>query len=178
MFRILSTPKIRTNPNATRAYVAPAASPEINCCTTNSISVGLAEVGVAQPLSVLELRELKALDQLSAPQNKGEIRAALRQLDVLLDKQHGRSAAPLDRDERLGDFPPHERRQAQGRLVQQQNARRRNQCATDGQHLLLPAAEKAGILIEPLAQDREFLQHRLHSLGERYGASVASRHRA
>lgn len=48
-----------------------------------------------------------------------------------------------------------QRRQAQGGLVEQQQARARHQGAADGQHLLFAAGHGAGTLVGPLAQARE-----------------------
>ena len=53
------------------------------------------------------------------------------------------------------------RREAERRLVEQQDARPRHQAAGDRQHLLLAAREQARALVQPLAQARKALQHRL-----------------
>ena len=58
-------------------------------------------------------------------------------------------------------FVDHRRREAQRRLVEQQDARLRHQAARDGEHLLLAAGEQPGAARQPFAQAREALQQRL-----------------
>ena len=55
----------------------------------------------------------------------------------------------------------HLRREAERGLVEQQQARLRHQAARDREHLLLAAGEQPGALVQPLAQAREALEHRL-----------------
>ena len=55
----------------------------------------------------------------------------------------------------------HLRREAERGLVEQQQARLGHQAARDREHLLLAAREQPGALVQPLAQAREALEHRL-----------------
>ena len=53
------------------------------------------------------------------------------------------------------DVADHQRRDAQRRLVHEEQSRSRHQGPADGEHLLLAAGEGAGQLVAPLAQDAE-----------------------
>src|SRR5215218_2715377 len=55
----------------------------------------------------------------------------------------------------------HERREAERRLVEHQQARLSEKAACQCEHLLLAAGEKAGALAEPLPQSWKALEHRL-----------------
>ena len=63
-----------------------------------------------------------------------------------------------DAAQRLADLGDHDRRQPQRRLVEKQQPRLSHQRAADREHLLLTAAQKAGALVDALAQDREHLE--------------------
>ena len=54
-----------------------------------------------------------------------------------------------------------QRREAERRLVEQQQPRPRHERARDREHLLLAARERAGALLAALAQAREQLEHAL-----------------
>ena len=82
------------------------------------------------------------------------MRGEQRHVRVLLDEQDGR---PLGVD--LLDHPKdrlHQlRSQTERRLVEQQDRRLRHQRARDGQHLLLAARQRAGVLLDALFQHRK-----------------------
>src|SRR5262245_12731886 len=88
---------------------------------------------------------LEDIDAIGDPQRRGR---------VLLDKQHRRAVAG-DLLNRVEDHALEPRRYADGRLVQEQEFGAAHQRAADGDHLLLAAGERAGLLPLPLAQDRE-----------------------
>ena len=67
-----------------------------------------------------------------------------------------------DREDLLHD----QRRQAERRLIQQQQPRPQQQRARDRQHLLLAARKRAGLLAEALAQSGEIAEHALEVLGD------------
>src|SRR5207237_9198810 len=77
-------------------------------------------------------------------------------LDILLDEQDGH-AAPVDLADDAEDRLDDTRRKTEGGLVEDQQARRGHQRASDRHHLLLAARARAGELAPPLAQDREDL---------------------
>ena len=82
------------------------------------------------------------------------------ELGVLLDQQDRQPLllqAP-DRGHHLGDDL---RRQALRRLVEQQHPRVRHQRPADRQHLLLAARQDAGIVLAPLGELREGVEHPL-----------------
>ena len=83
-----------------------------------------------------------------------------RQRGHLVDQQDGH-AVVAQFGEHVEQFVDHRRRQAERRLVEQQDARLRHQAAGDGQHLLLAAGEKPGAAGQPLAQPRKALEQRL-----------------
>ena len=92
-----------------------------------------------------------ALQQVRLP------RGAQRERRALVGEQD-RGALGGDPAQRLADLADDDRREPERRLVEQQQPRPRHQRAADRQHLLLAAAEQAGALVEPLAQDREQLE--------------------
>ena len=68
------------------------------------------------------------------------------------------------RDERE-DLLHQDRREAQGRLVQQQQPGSGHERPPDGQHLLLAAGQRATLLVQALAEPREQHEGLLHVLG-------------
>ena len=58
----------------------------------------------------------------------------------------------------------HQRRQAEGRLVQQQQLRPQHQRARDREHLLLAAGQRARLLAQALLQAREIAEDALKIL--------------
>ena len=77
---------------------------------------------------------------------------------VLLDHQDG-DAHAVDLAHQGEDVPHHQGGEAERGLVHQQELRRRDERARDRNHLLLPAAERAGDLVVALAQSREAFEH-------------------
>src|SRR5712692_6520594 len=87
-------------------------------------------------------------------EDHGVIRQAERELDVLLDQQD-RLPFGLEARDGAPDFGDDQRRQALGRLVHQQDAWIAHQRAADGEHLLLAARERAGVLLGALLEARK-----------------------
>src|SRR5512134_1732865 len=81
----------------------------------------------------------------------------LREAEVLFDQQDGEAFA-LQASERAPDVLHDHRREAFGRLVQQQQARPGAQDAADGEHLLLAAGELGALAGEALPHVREQLE--------------------
>ena len=81
----------------------------------------------------------------------GPVRGAERHARVLLDEQDGR-ARLAERREEPHDLLHDEGRQAERRLVAQEQPRPAHQRAADGEHLLLAARQRARELRAPLAQ--------------------------
>ena len=78
------------------------------------------------------------------------------QMRVLLGDQQ-RGPGLVDGPQDLEDVTDHQRRQPQGGLVEQQQARPGHQGPPNGQHLLLPARKGAGELPPALPEDRDCL---------------------
>ena len=74
------------------------------------------------------------------------------------------------------DLVDHQRRQTEGRLVEQHQLRPHHQRAADRQHLLLAARHGAGLLVRALAQPREIAVDALDIGGD--AGAVAARHGA
>ena len=87
-------------------------------------------------------------------QDGGAVGDPERQAGVLLHQQDG-GAGLADLDQRVEDQPRHLRGEPQRRLVEEQEAGAPQQRAPDGEHLLLAAGERVGLLVEPLAEPRE-----------------------
>src|SRR5688572_4080738 len=106
-------------------------------------------VGVKLARSALP-RHAPALDDGMAV---GELHQAL---DVLVDDEHGlsRGAQAL---EALPDLLAHQRRQALGRFVKDQQMRVRHEGPADGEHLLLAAGELVTHVLRARTQRREKL---------------------
>ena len=85
--------------------------------------------------------------------------AAVRELErvegVLLDQEHGEPVLRVELADGVEDLPHDQRREAERRLVEQQQPRPRHQRAGDRQHLLLAARQRAAALVQALLQARE-----------------------
>jgi hypothetical protein len=80
-------------------------------------------------------------------------------LHVLLDDDHGHAAA-VDLGQRLVQAVDRDRRQAEGDLIEDDQARRGHQRTADGQHLLLAAGQFGPRAAPPLAEHVEELVDR------------------
>src|SRR5439155_8815108 len=88
-----------------------------------------------------------------------------RHVRVLLDQEHS-DAALVDLADGPEDLAHQERREAERRLVEQQQPRPRHEGARDREHLLLAAREGARALAAALAQAREEAERLLAILGD------------
>ena len=87
---------------------------------------------------------------------------------VLFDDQHGHALVPDPFDGFEDDVDEHRREPHRG-LVEQQQGRVAQQRPGDGEHLLLAAGHGAGLLVDPLPQPGEQLEHPLPVLGDLRG---------
>jgi hypothetical protein len=92
-------------------------------------------------------------------------RVRQRENDVLLAQHHGDRRGIAQQRQRLRDLLQDDWRQAQRRLIQNQQLRLHHQRPRDGQHLLLAARQRRGRLPLPLLQDREKVEQPLPALG-------------
>ena len=87
---------------------------------------------------------------------------------VLLDQQDAHFLFLVDAPQDAEDLQHDQRRQAERGLVEQHQARLQHQCTGDGQHLLLAARQRAGLLLDAFLEAREVdedtLQFVLHPL--------------
>ena len=88
------------------------------------------------------------------------MRDAERHRGILLDDEN-RRALLVDRADDVEHLVDEDRRKAHRRLVHQQQLRPRHQRASDRDHLLLAARQRAGVLVEPLLDAREQCEHAL-----------------
>ena len=77
---------------------------------------------------------------------------------ALLDEEDGDLRLAVDLGDAGEDVVHDRRRQSHRGLVEHQQARARRQAAPDGEHLLLAARKRSGLLFGTLAQAREPLQ--------------------
>src|SRR5438132_10254226 len=90
------------------------------------------------------------------------VRKLERHARVLFHQQH-RQATLVYTLQHAENIPDDEWRQAEARLVQQQQPRQSHQRAADRQHLLLTTAERARDLLAALAENRKDLEDRLET---------------
>src|SRR5437868_2903642 len=117
-----------------------------------------AEVRLAHQRIVEKLLGRAVARDLAGAQHVAACGNLQRQTRVLLDQQHG-DARRGDGANGIEDLSRELGRDAKRRLVEQQQARARHHRATDGQHLLLAAAERAALLPHALAEARKELHH-------------------
>src|SRR5436190_6832734 len=77
---------------------------------------------------------------------------------VLLDDQHRRSLLLVQLADDAKDLRDDERRETEGRLVEEQQPRTLHQCPRHREHLLLAAAERPGLLVPALFEPREVVE--------------------
>src|SRR5581483_3593654 len=113
-------------------------------------------VAVAREHGPAVLQHVGALDEIE------------RAMNVLLDQQHGHAGAG-DPVQGFDDFLDQARRDADEGLIEQEQPRIRHERAADRHHLLLPAAQLAGVLLVLLLQNRKQREH----VGERLIQRIA-----
>src|SRR5258708_17203647 len=116
-----------------------------------ALEIGRAHLAVGEELAAgAGERDLPGLHDIAA---MGEAERVVR---VLLDQEHRDLLLLVDLADHLEDLLDDERREAERRLVEQQEARAAHQRAADRQHLLLAARERAAALAPaPLAAGKE-----------------------
>ncbi len=91
-------------------------------------------------------------------QNVPAVSDGKRARHILFREEHGGPARP-ERADGLQHFGSDDRRQSEGRFVEQQQAGRGHQRATDRQHLLLPTGKLPGECPGPITQQRKKIVH-------------------
>src|ERR1700688_2857319 len=149
-------PKMSVSPDATSARIMPVTTP-LTVWTRNwAIEVATLHAQIAPHDGVVGLElggggvvpDGAVLHQVDAP-------AGLeRERDVLLHQQH-RHLLPAQHLDDLPDLGHHARHQAFRGLVHQDDLGLEHHRAGDGEHLLLPARERAAGLTAPLGEAGE-----------------------
>ena len=91
------------------------------------------------------------------------LRELQRDVRVLLDDEHGQALLLVQLPDDAEDLGDEQRREAERRLVEQEQARALHERAREREHLLLAAAERAGLLVAPLLEPREVRAARARS---------------
>ena len=118
------------------------------------MALSQAQIGAAQLVAGQQLGGRAGKSQRAVLQHVGAVGDLERLADVLLDEQHRQAVvaqAPDQREHLLDE----DRRQAERRFVEDEQARLGHQAAADRQHLLLAAAHRAGPLALALGKARE-----------------------
>ena len=100
-----------------------------------------------------------------------------RQTGVLLDQQDADAGVLANPAQDAENLLHDQRRQAERRLIQQQQARAQHQGAGNRQHLLLAAGQGAGLLFEAFLQPREVVENAFE-IGRRLARRDGYRRRA
>src|SRR4051794_17810651 len=159
-----STLQVTTSPGA--AWVRPAARATSFCAIVVGavMTLSQAQVGAAQLVARQQLGRRAGEAQGAVLQHVGAVRDLERLAHVLLDEQHRQAIVAQAPDQRE-HFLDEERRQAERRLVEDQQAGFGHQAAADREHLLLAAAHRAGPLALALGEAREGCEHALEVAG-------------
>src|SRR5712692_11362965 len=113
------------------------------------------EVRLANALVAAKLSAL-ALDRHVADLQHVRARCSLeRDVRVLLDDEHRQAIVGIELFDDAEDLLDDRRREPERRLVQHQQARPADERAGEREHLLLSAAERAGLLVTAALQPRE-----------------------
>src|SRR5215472_6357869 len=140
-------------------------TPSRSCCASTVIALPGGEGAEIRATHVGILKEVTrgpladhppALEDVGAP---GETKGGAH---VLLDEEDG-DAGPVDRRQGLEDRFYYSRSQAQGWLVEHEQARRRHQGAGERDHLLLTARQRSGELAAALVEGGEEPVHALEA---------------
>src|SRR5512145_754235 len=114
----------------------------------------------------LERRARHHVDDAAVLDDVVAVGDLLREAEILLDEQNG-EAFLLELGDGAPDLIDDHRREALGRLVQQEQARAGAQDAADGEHLLLAAGELGALASQPLAQVGEEPEDLVHAQAAR-----------
>src|SRR6266550_7227190 len=123
-------------------------------------------------LPLTERRAPIAEDHTSGLQDVRPVGDVERHVRVLLDEEHGRTCG-ADLADDTEDLLDQQRCEAKRWLVEHKQSWPGHERSSDGEHLLLAAAEGPGPLLQPLAQAREILEHARRILA--CGTEIASR---
>src|SRR5579859_2785860 len=165
-----STLHVTISPGVTAALAAArATSFWASVCGISESQISPLQLGVGE-----ELRRRALEHDRPILEHIGAMRDLERLADVLLDEQD-RQPLPVQLPDEGEELLDRDRRQAERRLVEDQEARLGHQAAADREHLLLAAGERARALRGALLEPRKDVQHPLEvPRAARPGAAVAA----
>src|SRR3989475_5514281 len=156
--RTLRTPKTRDRPAAARPYSAPIRAPSTSAWAR--AGTGLPEerqgpeVGAAHPRIGEQVGAAPLADDRAVLEEVRAVGEAERGPDVLLDEEDG-DPGPVDLREHAQHRLDDARREAEGGLVEHEEARPRHEGPSDRDHLLLAARQGPRPLPSPLGEAGE-----------------------
>src|SRR5262245_4713224 len=124
--------------------------------------------------AVAKLRRPSLEDDDTLFHDVSTIAHAERYARVLLDEQHG-DAKAHQRANHVADVPDERGREPLRRLVHQDEPRAGHHHPGNGEHLLLPARQRLGRLVDPFVEPRKVCVHGVETLASKRGRSA--RHR-
>src|SRR5579859_3372753 len=139
----------------------PVASPAATCRRSASPVMLIAQVGAPYSVVALDVLGRPGEDHAASLHQVGAVGERERHGGVLLDEQHADALLAVDRLEYPEQLLHDERRETEGRLVEQEQARPQHQRARHRQHLLLAARERTRLLAAALPESREITVHAL-----------------
>src|SRR5919109_3560193 len=157
--------KRTASPSASSAYVDPSERPLMHCWTNSwkviAGSRGDAEIGGLDAAVADELLRRPLRLDAPDPHQVRAVAARERLVDVLLDEQDRHPLLVAEADDQLEDEPDELRREAERRLVEEQELRPGHERPRDRELLLLAAGERGRRQPQALAQDGEELEQPL-----------------
>src|SRR6266542_714659 len=139
----------------------PALAPLVELEIAVAGRAAAAEVELLHVLVRAELVGLAVEDDPAVLHDVAVVRDPEREVRVLLDEQEARLLLAVHALDDVEDFAHEQRREAERRLVEEDELRARHERAADREHLLLAAGEVAGEPLAALSQAREVVEHHL-----------------
>src|SRR5688572_3405623 len=133
--------------------------------------IAASQIEMAHGFAVEEFGRRAAGDHASLDEHDSAMGDGQRRFRVLLDEQHGRSP-PVDLGDGVEIFVDQLRRQAEGRLVHDEQLRAADESARKRHHGLLAARQRAGPLLKALAHAGKQGEHGLEPVVEAVFAAL------
>src|SRR3990170_5077960 len=124
---------------------------------SSTLPISIPQIRASHGLVLLKLRAILRQDDAAGLQQVAALRDGEGEAGVLLYQEDGDVLFLVDGLDYAEDLPHHQGGQAQGRLVQEEEAGSAHEAASDGQHLLLAAGKGVGGLLAALGEDGEVL---------------------
>src|ERR671925_1221277 len=117
------------------------------------------EVAPANRFVLLQLRARARQGDASDLEHVRGLRELQRDVRVLLDDEHRQALLLVQLADDAEDLRDEQRRETERRLVEEQQPRTLHERAREREHLLLAAAERAGLLVAALLEPGEIAEH-------------------